>query len=148
MTVQEVKEKLRSVYTKYREYMLAESKADQFRSAISLPSPVAASDAPRTESVSNGTESKLIAALWYSEQANKKFRDFMTARQEVEAVINSMKLPDEREILTRRYIMFEKWEEIAQKTYISLRHIHRIHGAALAELAEISEKNKDVTKCH
>lgn len=138
MTVQEVKEKLGSVYVKYREYMLAEEKADQFRDMISLPAPVdTSSDAPKTESSgSNATENRYIAALWYSEQADKKFREYMIARQGAEMIINSVRFPDEKEVLTRRYIMFQKWEEIAERIYMTPRNVHYLHGNALSRISE------------
>lgn len=146
MTVQEVKEKLGRVSIKYREYMLAEEKAEQFCEMIAMPAPVMISEMPPQESNrTNATENKYIAALWYCEQAGKRFREYMIARQGAEAAINALKFPDEREALTRRYIMFQKWEYIAEKMHISLRHIHRIHGGALVE---ISENLKDVTECH
>lgn len=138
MTVQEVKDKLGSVYVRYREYVLAEEKADQFRDMISLPAPVdTSSNAPKAESSgSNATENKYIAALWYSEQADKKFREYMIARQGAEMIINSVRFPDEKEVLTRRYIMFQKWEEIAEKTYISMRNVHYLHGKGLKNISE------------
>lgn len=138
MTVQEVKEKLGSVYVKYREYMLAEEKADQFRDMISLPAPVdTSSDAPKTESGgANATENKYIAALWYSEKADKKFREYMIARQGAEMIINSVRFPDEKEVLTRRYIMFQKWEEISEKMYFSLRQVHKLHSRVLIRISE------------
>lgn len=136
MTVQEVKEKLGSVYVRYREYMLAEEKAEQFRDMISLSAPVDSSDAPRSESGGNATESKYIAALWYSEQADRKFRDYMIARQGAEMIISGVKSSDEREILTRRYIMFQKWEVIAEKMYMTPRNVHYLHGNALSRISE------------
>lgn len=136
MTVQEVKEKLGSVYVRYREYMLAEEKAEQFRDMISLPAPVEASDAPRSESGGNSTESKYIAALWYSEQADRKFREYMIARQSAEMMIGSVRSPDEREVLARRYIMFQKWEQIAERMYISQRNVYYLHGSGLKKISE------------
>lgn len=136
MTVQEVKEKLGSVYVRYREYMLAEEKAEQFRDMISLPAPVDSSDAPRSESGGNATESKYIAALWYSEQADRKFRDYMIARQGAEMMIGSVRFPDEREVLARRYIMFQKWEQIAERMYISQRNVYYLHGSGLKKISE------------
>lgn len=136
MTVQEVKEKLGSVYVRYREYMLAEEKAEQFRDMISLPAPVDSSDAPRSESGGNATESKYIAALWYSEQADRKFRDYMIARQSAEMMIGSVRFPDEREVLARRYIMFQKWEVIAERMYISQRNVYYLHGSGLKKISE------------
>ena len=137
MTVQEVKEKLNSVRVKYREYILARDKAEQFREMISSPA-LRQSDEPRSVPDGNITENKLIAALWYSEQANKLFQEYMMLRHDAESIINDLKFPDEREVLTRRYIMYQKWEEIAERMYISLRHIHRIHGEALVNISEKS----------
>lgn len=136
MTVQEVKEKLGSVYVRYREYMLAEEKAEQFRDMISLSAPVDSSDAPRSESGGNATESKYIAALWYSEQADRKFREYMIARQSAEMMIGSVRSPDEREVLARRYIMFQKWEQIAERMYISQRNVYYLHGSGLKKISE------------
>lgn len=137
MTVQEVKEKLGSVYVRYREYMLAEEKAEQFRDMISLSAPVDSSnDAPKAESGGNATENKYIAALWYCEQADRKFRDYMIARQKAEMMINSVRSPDEREVLARRYIMFQKWEQIAERMYISQRNVYYLHGSGLKKISE------------
>lgn len=136
MTVQEVKEKLGSVFIRYREYLLAEEKAEQFRDMISLPAPVDSSDAPRSESGGNATESKYIAALWYSEQADRKFREYMIARQSAEMMIGSVRSPDEREVLARRYIMFQKWEQIAERMYISQRNVYYLHGSGLKKISE------------
>lgn len=135
MTVQEVKEKLNSVRVKYREYILARDKAEQFREMISSPA-LRQSDEPRSVPDGNITENKLIAALWYSEQANKLFQEYMMLRHDAESIINDLKFPDEREVLTRRYIMYQKWEEIADKMYSSLRKVHNLHSGALVSIAE------------
>jgi DNA-directed RNA polymerase specialized sigma subunit len=133
MTVQEVKAKLNSVRVKYREYILARDKAEQFREMISSPA-LRQSDEPRSEPDGNITENKLIAALWYSEQANKIFQEYMLLRNDAEMIISGIKYPDEREVLTRRYIMYQKWEDIAQVMHYSRQHVTRIHGSALAHL--------------
>ena len=136
MTVQEVKSKLGSVYTKYREYLLAEEKCEQFRDLICGPAPVNISDEPPQEHAGNATENKYIAAMWYSEEVGRRFRKYMLARQEAEIIINSVKFPDEREVLTRRYIMFQKWEFIAEKMYFSLRQVHKLHSKGLISISE------------
>ena len=133
MTVQEVKSMLNSVRVKYREYILARDKAAQFRDMISSPA-LRQSDAPKSEPDGNSTENKLIAALWYSEQANKLFQEYMLLRNDIELVIAGIKFPDEREVLTRRYIMYQKWDDIAAVMHYSRQHVTRIHGSALAHL--------------
>lgn len=133
MTAQEAKSKLNSVRTKYREYILARDKAAQFRDMISSPA-LRQSDEPRTESAGNSAENKLIAALWYSEQANKIFQEYMLLRDEAEAIISGLRSLDEREVLTRRYIMYQKWDTIADAMSFSRQHVTRIHGSALTHI--------------
>lgn len=133
MTAQEAKSKLNSVRTKYREYILARDKAAQFRDMISSPA-LRQSDEPRTESAGNSAENKLIAALWYSEQANKIFQEYMLLRDEAEAIISGLRSLDEREVLTRRYIMYQKWDTIADAMNFSRQHVTRIHGSALTHI--------------
>jgi DNA-directed RNA polymerase specialized sigma subunit len=133
MTAQEAKSKLNNVRTKHREYILARDKAAQFRDMISSPA-LRQSDAPRAEPAGNSSENKLIAALWYSEQANKIFQEFMLLRNEVEDIISGLRSPDEREVLTRRYIMYQKWDDIAEAMGFSRQHVTRIHGSALTHI--------------
>ena len=134
MTVQEVKAKLNAVRTAYREYTLAREKAVQFREMISGTAQ-AFSDAPQSEHNGNGTENKYVTMLAYSEKASGKFYDYLLARLDAEKMIESLSNPDEREVVTRRYIMCEKWEDIAEKMHYSRRHITNIHGYALSKIS-------------
>lgn len=136
MTVQEVKSKLGNVYVEYRGYLLAEEKTEQLKDMLALPAPGAGSDVPKSEHGDNVTENKYIAAMWYSEEVGRRFRKYVLTRQEAEAMINGLKYFDEREVLTRHYIMFQKWEEIADKMYVSLRKVHYLHSKGLVNIAE------------
>ena len=136
MTIQEIKSKLNAVRTAYREYLLSEEKAEQLRENLSLSAHVISPDTPKQEHSGNATENKYVAAMWYAQQAEKNFRIYMLARQEAEALINSVKFPDEKEVLTRRYILYQKWEEIAEKMHFSCRQIFKIHGKALLSISE------------
>ena len=135
MTTQEAKQQLEAVRTKYRKYILARDKADQFRGMISSPT-AGTSDSPRSESGGNGSENKIISLLWYSEQADRIFQEYMILRTEAELAIDFVKFPDEREVLTRRYIMYQKWEDIAEVMGYSRQHITRIHESALKHISE------------
>ena len=135
MTAQEAKNRLDGVRVKYREYILARDKADQLRGMITSPT-AGASDGQRSESSGNGSENKIISLLWYSEQADRVFQNYMLFRTEAELAIDFIKLPDEREVLTRRYIMYQKWEDIAVAMGYSRQHITRIHESALKHISE------------
>ena len=137
MTVQEVKARLSSVYIEYRAYKLAEEKCEQFRDLISAPATVALSaDTPSQEHSGNSTENKIVAALWYSEEVDKRFRSYIMTAREIEGIISGLKYYDQREVLTRRYIMFESWKDICQKMEISKSRMFRLHERAIEALAE------------
>ena len=140
MTVQEVKAKLNAVRVTYREYTLAEEKAERFREMISVPMPSAGSDAPKPEHSGNGTENKIVAALWYSEEVDKRFRRYILLSRKVESMINELKYLDEREVLTRRYIMFEKWDDICAKMSIGKSRMFKLNERGIENLCEIYSK--------
>ena len=136
MTTKEVKVKLGCVYARYREYQLAEEKCEQFKGMISLPAPSAGSDVSRSENSDNPTENRYVAALWYSEEVGRRFRKYMLARQEAEDLINNVKFFDEKEVLTRRYLMFEKWDSIADKMHFSKARIFQLNEAGIKSISE------------
>lgn len=88
----------------------------------------------------NGTEKVIIRVLDYEEQVNEEIRKLLQRRIEIEQVID--KIPDEthREILERRYLLYESWEEISEEMHYSEQHLYRLHGVALTYLREILEK--------
>jgi hypothetical protein len=134
MTVQEVKSMLNSVRVKYREYILAQDKAAQFRDMISSPA-LRQSDTPQSEPGGNVTEQKYVKMLEYSENASEKFREYLLVRFDAERMISSLADLNEWEVLTRRYILGEKWENIAEKMHYSRRQITNIHGYALSKIS-------------
>lgn len=135
MTVQEVKSTLNSVRVKYREYILARDKALHYRSALTGAAQTV-SDVPRTRSSGNGngTEEKIIRLIEYTDNVNVKFHEYILLRLRIEKMIAQLSYPDEREILTRRYILNQKWDIIAAETNYSIRHVTRLHGYALTHL--------------
>lgn len=51
---------------------------------------------------------------------------------EVYKAIQIVKNEDEKELLERRYILLQKWEDIAKEIGCTTRAVHKIHGRALA----------------
>lgn len=142
MTVQEVKQKLGSVYTEYRGYILAEEKCEQFRDLISCPAPVNLSSDTHSEHNGNATENKIVAAMWYSEEVDRRFRRYILLSREVEAMISEIKYFDQREVLTRRYIMFEDWNVICSKMNIGKSRMFKLHERALETICLQSSEVK------
>ena len=52
--------------------------------------------------------------------------------EEISEAISDMKDDTEKEVLMRRYILCEKWEEIAVNMGYGYRHVLKIHGNALS----------------
>nr|DAF12936.1 MAG TPA: Protein of unknown function (DUF1492) [Caudoviricetes sp.] len=76
--------------------------------------------------------STAIAKLeYYAERVNRQWGAVITRREEAKALI--AKVPDVRyrEVLTRRYILCESWEQIACAMGYNYRWTTRLHGAAL-----------------
>lgn len=93
----------------------------------------------------NGTEKAIIRVLDYEEQVNKEIESLIKTRIEIEQVVNKLANETHREILERRHLLYESWEEISKEMHYSEQHLHRLHGVALVRLREILEKNE--SKC-
>lgn len=44
--------------------------------------------------------------------------------------------PEQALIMNLRYLECLSWDDVAERTHFSLRHVYRIHGEALQELSE------------
>ena len=60
------------------------------------------------------------------------------ARAEIEAAIQTVEPESYREVLERRYIRGERWEQIAVDMGYELRWLYRLHHRALDAVSEIS----------
>ncbi len=86
--------------------------------------------------------SVLIVRVKAAEQdyLKKKYRSFMKL-QEIENAIARLKSADERNVLTRRYIMCHRWEDICKELDISWTQIHRLHSKALSNFIIPASEN-------
>lgn len=89
----------------------------------------------------------------YAAVVDDKERKLMKEKElrvrEFEAInrqIEMLQSDNEKDVLHYRYIKGLDWWEIANKMSFTERHIHRIHGNALAHL-KLPEKIKDVSEC-
>ena len=79
----------------------------------------------------NVTETALFKVLEYEERINAEIDRLVDLRFEIENVITSVNNDVQREVLERRYLLFEKWEKIAVEMNIDLRWVYRLHKKAL-----------------
>lgn len=86
---------------------------------------------------SNSTRS-LDEVVWRLEakraETSRAFIKLMDLQDKAEALISYEKDHDRWAVLYRRYIINQKWEEIAVQMHLDLRWIYRIHGSSLHDL--------------
>lgn len=135
MTVQEVKTVLNAVRAAFRDYELAQEKTLRFRSTLTGAAQIM-SDMPQSAHNENSREKGYLKLVEYSEDAAYKFRDYLLMRERAEKLIGALDDHDEQEVLTRRYIMFEKWENIASKMYMSDRKVFYLQRTGMRKISE------------
>ena len=70
-------------------------------------------------------------------ETDVKISELLDLRMEIREAISLIEDAKRILVLRYRYIDFMKWEDIAEKMDYSLKSIHRIHLAALDDVAEI-----------
>lgn len=128
------KEYLRQAYIIDRKIRLDTKKLAAARSALYGKAVRYDSDGSKPVPRGNVTESAVLRIVELEERLNAEIDELTAKRQEIECAVGSV--PDEvqREVLTRRYLLYQKWEVIAEEMCYSERQVFRIHGAALRAL--------------
>lgn len=75
-----------------------------------------------------------LTAVYHSELASRG-KVMIAARRRAESYVTLLDRHAEKEIIIRRYIMFQSWEKIAQVMYYSTRQVRRIHNKAIENIA-------------
>ena len=105
----------------------------------------------------NSTERAIVAVVEYEREKNALISACIQARLEIEKTIQ--RVPDEmqREILERRYLLYQDWVShydtrtgeyvtgIDEALGYEVRQIYRKHGEALSYLSELLQKH--VSEC-
>ena len=67
-------------------------------------------------------------------EINAEIDRLVDLKKEIRDVINTAPTYEQRLVLKYRYIEFLKWEAVASKIDLSLKHVHRIHNEALKNI--------------
>lgn len=129
------KEYLQQAYIIDRKIKLDTEKLEAARSALYGKTVRYDRDGSKLVPQGNGTENAVLRVLELEERLDKEIDRLTEKRQEIEQAVNA--IPDEvqREVLTRRYLLYQKWEVIAKEMNYSERHIRRLHGHALKNMS-------------
>lgn len=128
------KEYLQQAYMIDRKIQLDSEKLAAARSALYGRSVRYDRDGSKTLPQSGGTENAVLRVIEMEERLHKEIDRLTEKRQEIEQAVNAV--PDEiqREVLTRRYLLYQKWEFVAEEMNYSERHIRRLHEHALKKI--------------
>lgn len=107
-------------------------KLDKLRSVIEYRSP--SFDGAGTTGGSDRL-SEAVASIVEREQRVSELAMLYAERyKEIDAAIHAIDCEVLAEILERRYLLYQKWEEIAAAMHRDLRWVYRLHGKALAKI--------------
>ena len=135
MTTTEIKAELNRARIAERAYRLARDKANAYGQLLMCGKSVRyENDGGTHERKGNPVENAYCRLADYDDEADRLFREFITARERAEELIASVPDPVQREVLTRRYIIGQRWEEIAECMGYSRQHVTRLHGYALKKM--------------
>ena len=128
------KEYLQQAYIIDRKIKLDTEKLEAARSALYGKAVQYDRDGSKPVPHGNSTENAILRALELEERLNKEIGRLVEKRQEIEQAVNAVPDGIQRELLTRRYLLYQKWEVVAEEMNYSLQHIFRLHNLALKML--------------
>ena len=136
MTTTEIKSELNKAREAVRDYRLARDKANAYGQLLMGGKAVSYdSDGSTHERKGNPVENAYCCLADYEAEADRLLQEMNVARQRAESLIASVPEQSQREVLTRRYIIGQRREDIAGCMSYNLRHVYKIHGAALQQMA-------------
>lgn len=93
------------------------------------------SDMPGNPNHDNSkVENTIVKIISLEEEINDDVDKLVEFKKELMEVIDRVDDPQERLLLTLRYLNFFSWEEIAVKMNYSIRNVHNIHSKALDDI--------------
>lgn len=136
MTTAEIKAKLMRARVAERDYRLARDKTNAYRQLIACGKAVRyGSDGSTHERKGNPVENAYCCLADYSAEEERLLQELISVRHRAEKLIAFVPDQAQREVLTRRYIIGQRWEDIAVCMNYSLRRIYQLHGYALQNIA-------------
>lgn len=136
MTTTEIKAELNRVRIAERAYRLAKDKAEAYSQMLMSGKTVRyESDGSVHERDGNAVERAYCQIAEYNAETDKLLNEYNVVRRQAERLISSISDAAQREVLSRRYLMGQQWEEIAGSMNYSVRHITRLHGLALQNMS-------------
>lgn len=115
-----------------RAYRLAKDKVNAYKQLLTSGKVVRyESDGSTHEQNGNPIERAYCCLADYETELNNAVSEMVRCRKTAEKLISSVEDRTQREVLTRRYIIGQRWEDIAVRMNYSLPRVYQLHGSAL-----------------
>lgn len=138
MTRDEMRKKLKGYREAKRRY---ESAARELEELNAMIYPKMDYSKPKVKGGKKTDMAGLIADInKLHEQCEEEMRTSVVEMIKVKTIIKGVEDGRNRELLSRRYISCQLWEDIADDMHIERRYLFRLHNQALDELIERSAK--------
>lgn len=114
-----------------------DSKIDQLESLNSLARKCTAtlSGMPHSPNHGASTMAEVVAKIVdLQAEINADIDALVDLKREMVAVIKAIPNDEYQTVLEKRYLCFQKWEEIAVSMHFSIQYANRVHERALKEL--------------
>ena len=96
----------------------------------------AANGLPHGSGVSNPTADTASRAASIAAELSQKLNECIDLRLQIEQAVNALNEPRERELMRRRYIEGQRWEQVAYEMNYSIERIWQLHGFILKKLQD------------
>lgn len=75
-------------------------------------------------------------------EINEAVDTFIEKKRAVSSIIEKVHNPDQANVLGKRYLLYERWEQIAMEMNFTYRHTTRIHGEALQTVRKLLSEER------
>lgn len=82
-------------------------------------------------------EDTIAKMMDLEEELKTDMDELIAIKSEVMRTIRQVPDPEQQLLLEKRYLCYEKWEDISIDLNISIQHTFRLHGEALKKIEEI-----------
>lgn len=89
---------------------------------------------PHGSGVADPTADTAARATKIAAELSQKLNECIDLRLQIEQAVNALNEPRERELMRRRYIEGQRWEQVAYEMNYTLRHVTRLHGRILQRM--------------
>lgn len=129
------KEYLRQAYKMDKRIRILQGKVDKLRSALEYHSP--ALEGGGGSGSADRMPDTISKIMEYEQHVQQLQAEFVDKYTEIDKAIHSVENANQREVLERRYLLYQKWEQIADEMHYSLQNVFKLHGMALQKIKRV-----------